>query len=132
MSKRGTGSFQITAWDEAPLGEDEDSPGMTQASVKQRYSGLIEGESRVAYLMMHRADETARFVGYEKIFGAVDGKRGSFTLEHRGSFEAGVAESAWTVVPGSATGELAGLTGEGVFRSGEHGRAEYEFTYALE
>lgn len=132
MSQQGMGSFQISAWDETPYGENEDSLGITQASVKQSYSGLIEGESTVAYLMLHRADETACFVGYEKVSGRVDGKRGSFMLEHRGSFESGVAESAWTVVSGSATGELAGLTGEGAFRSAEHGRAEYEFTYALE
>ena len=37
-------------------------------------------------------------------------------LEHSGTFEGGVAEASWSVVPGSGTGELRGLRGEGVLR----------------
>ncbi|NBC17248.1 MAG: DUF3224 domain-containing protein [Bacteroidetes bacterium] len=132
MEKNAQGTFQITSWDETPLPDCDEGLNLTRASVQQTYAGAIDGKGSVEYLMKHRTDETATFVGYERITGAIDGRQGSFLLEHRGTFEGGVAASEWAIVPGSGTDDLAGITGQGTFRSAEHGRAEYEFTYAFE
>jgi len=54
------------------------------------------------------------FVARERIEGALDGHEGTFVLEHRGSMSEGhpIALEA-TVVHGSGTGALTGITGSG-------------------
>jgi hypothetical protein len=105
--------FAISNWDEKPYSEGENLPKMTRASVTKTYTGDIDGEGHVEYIMMYRSDGTAAFVGLERIVARVAGKSGSFVLQRTGVFEDGQAKESYSVVPGSATGELVGLTGEG-------------------
>ena len=86
---------------------------LTRASVIKSFSGDIEGEGKVEYLMAYRADGTASFVGMERVVGRLAGRSGSFVLEHRGTFEGGTAKITWNVVPGSGTGDLRGIRGQG-------------------
>lgn len=81
------------------------------------FSGDIEGESTVEYLMIHRTDGSADFVGVERVVGRVGDRSGSFVLRHTGTFEDGSATASWTVVRGSGTGKLTGLRGDGGFAS---------------
>ena len=70
--------------------------------------------------MMYRSDGSATFVGLEQVVGHVAGKVGSFVLQRTGVFENGVAKESYFVIPGSGTGELRGLRGEGTSAVG-HG-----------
>lgn len=70
--------------------------------------------------MMYRSDGSAMFVGLERIVGQVAGKAGSFVLQRTGTFENGVAKESYSVIPGSGTGELRSLRGEGASAVG-HG-----------
>jgi hypothetical protein len=63
--------------------------------------------------MMYRSDGSATFVGLERVVGGIAGKIGSFVLQRTGVFEDGQAKESYSVIPGSGTGELAGLVGEG-------------------
>ena len=118
MKKCAKATFEIKSWDEEPYNEIEGAPKLTRAKVVKAYRGDIEGESTVEYLMMHRQDETASFVGLERVVGSLFGRSGSFVLQHEGTFEGGTAKIDWLVVPGSGTGELSGLRGEGSFAVG--------------
>ena len=73
---------------------------------------------------------TAAFVGLERVVGEVAGKAGSFVLKRTGVFENGTAKESYSVVPGSGTGELRGLRGEGASAVG-HGM-EHPFTLNYE
>ena len=112
--------FTIISWDEQPYGERPDLPKLTRAAVTKTFTGDIEGEGHVEYLMMYRSDRSATFVGLERVVGRVAGNAGSFVLQRTGVFEEGVAKESYVVVPGSATGELQGLRGEGTSAVG-HG-----------
>ena len=112
--------FTIQSWDEKPCSEEEGLPRLTRATVTKTFTGDIAGEGRVEYLMMYRSDGSATFVGLERVVGTVAGKAGSFVLERSGSFENGVAKESYSVVPGSGTGELGNLRGEGTSALG-HG-----------
>jgi Protein of unknown function (DUF3224) len=68
--------------------------------------------------MMYRTDGTASFVGLEQVTGSIGGRSGSFALQHSGTFEGGMAKVILSVVPGSGTGDLSGMTGEGGFNVG--------------
>ncbi len=116
MAERLTGIFKIEGWDESAYSEEEDGRKLTQASVKQSFSGDIEGEGSVEWLMCYRPDQTAEFVGLQRIDGRLGGRSGSFVLlQTDGSFDGTEAKGQLSVVPGSGTGELSGLRGQGQF-----------------
>ncbi len=117
MSKRATATFQVKSWDEKPYNEIDEGPKLTRASVTKSFRGDIEGEGTLEYLMIHRDDGSASFVGLERVVGRVGDRSGSFVLQHSGTFEGGTAKATWFVVPGSGTGDLRGLRGEGGFAS---------------
>jgi len=131
MRQNANAQFTIQSWDEKPYSEGPDQPKLTKAAVTKTYTGDIDGDAHVEYLMVYRGDGTASFVGLERFVGRLAGKTGSFVLQRTGVFEGGQAKESYTVVPGSATGQLQGLTGEGASSLG-HGK-EYPFTlsYAL-
>jgi hypothetical protein len=112
--------FTIKSWDEKPYSEGHDLPKLTRASVSKTFAGDITGDGHVEYLMMYRSDGSATFVGLERVVGQVAGKAGSFVLQRTGVFENGMAKESYFVVPGSGTGDLRGLRGEGTSAVG-HG-----------
>jgi hypothetical protein len=132
MSRRATGTFKIEGWDERPYAEIEGGRKLTQASVKQAFAGDVEGEGAVEWLMCYRPDQTADFVGLQRIVGTIGGRSGSFVLlQTEGTFDGRVARGRLSVVPGSGTGDMEGLRGSGEF-SAPHGgeptvRLEYDF-----
>ena len=114
---RANATFAVTNWDEKPYDEIDGGPKLTRAVVTKTFTGDIEAEASLEYLMVHRPDGTAAFVGIERVTGTLGGKSGSFVLEHRGTFEGGTAKGICRVVPGSGTGELEGLSGTGGFEA---------------
>ena len=109
-------TFEIAGWDETPFedGGDE-SAKLTEALVKKRYSGEIDGESTTKWLMSYAPDKSATYVGIEHIKGTVGGRRGGLVLMHDGEFRDGVATAVMRIVLG--TGDLVGATGVGNFRA---------------
>jgi hypothetical protein len=120
MKRVANSRFTINSWDEKPYSEGQDQPKLTRAAVTRTLSGDIAGEGHVEYLMMYRSDGSATFVGLERVIGQLAGKAGSFVLQRTGTFENGVASESYSVIPGSGTGELRGLRGEGTSAVG-HG-----------
>ena len=113
MKQIAKARFAIKSWDEKPYSEGPDLPKLTRASVSKTFTGDIEGEGQVEYLMMYRGDGSAGFVGMERVTGQIAGKSGSFVLQRTGVFEGGRARESYAVVPGSGTGKLHGLRGDG-------------------
>jgi hypothetical protein len=130
MRQSAGARFAIKSWDEKPYSEGENLPKLTRASVTKTYTGDIAGEGQVEYLMMYRSDGSATFVGLERVIGRIAGKTGSFVLQRTGIFEGGQAKESYSVIPGSATGELHGLRGDGTSAVG-HGM-EHPFTLNYE
>jgi hypothetical protein len=128
--KTANARFAIKSWDEKPYSEGQDRPKLTRASVTKTYTGDIEGEGEVEYLMMYRSDGSATFVGLERVVGRMDGKTGTFVLQRTGIFESGQAKESYFVIAGSASGELQGLRGDGSSAVG-HG-LEHPFTLSYE
>lgn len=130
MKQTANARFAITNWEENAYSEGDDLPKLTRAKVTKSFTGDIEGEGQVEYLMMYRSDGTAAFVGLERISGRIGDKSGTFVLRRTGVFEDGQAKESYSVIPGSATGNLRGLRGEGSSAVG-HGM-EHPFTLDYE
>jgi hypothetical protein len=131
MMKTANGRFAIKSWDEKPYSEGQGLPRLTRASVMKTFTGDIEGEGQVEYLMMYRSDKSAAFVGLERFVGRIGGQAGSFVLQRIGVFENGQAEESYSVIPGSATGELQGLRGEGRSAVGHGMEHPFSLSYDL-
>lgn len=104
--------WQETTWDGKPAA-DVPGPKTTVASDTATIAGEIEGEVADRWLMSYAADGTAQFVGLTHVTGIVAARTGTFVLQHAGRFDAEGLHSDFTVVPGSGTGELSGISGAG-------------------
>lgn len=126
-----SGTFEIAAWDEATLHESEAGAKLTRASVKQGFTGDIDGKGEVEWLMCYRPDGTAHFVGLQRVEGVFGEKQGAFVAETTGEFDGGTATGSWTVVAGSGEGGLAGIEGTGRFEAPHGSTAEFRLDYTI-
>jgi hypothetical protein len=69
-------------------------------------------------------------VAIERITGTLNGKRGTFVLQHNGIMTRGTPQLSCTVVPDSGTAELTGLSGTLAINIVD-GKHLYEFNYTL-
>ena len=132
MKIQATAKFQIAGWDEKTYEEIGDGAKLTQAKVTQTYEGAIKGTSSVEYLMSYAVDGSASFVGLERITGEIDGRSGTFVIQHVGAYSDGAARSSWSVVPGAGTGDLVNLRGDGGYGAGHTEPGEVSFSYNFE
>lgn len=107
--------FTLDTWDEVA---DEAAPdgGPTTARVilRKTYPGPVLAATASGHALTTQGPGGASYVAQERIVGNLEGRQGTFVLEHRASMGEGhttVMEA--TVVPGSGTGALAGITGSG-------------------
>ena len=131
MTNVANSRFAIKSWDEKPYSEGPDLPKLTRAAVTKTFTGDIAGEGRVEYLMMYRSDGSAAFVGLERVVGQVAGKAGSFVLHRTGVFENGIAKESYFVIPGSGTGDLTNMRGEGTSAVGHGSEHPFVLNYEL-
>jgi hypothetical protein len=130
-TSRATGTFTIKGWDEQPYAEAEGAPKLTHARVVTTYSGELDGEGTAGLLMAYDQADAA-YTGYERFTGSLGGRSGSFVIRLDGGFDNGVARTSWTVVEGTGTGDLTGLTGEGGYAANQGDpEVAYELRWAL-
>jgi hypothetical protein len=115
MGEQVEATFTIDSWEETTLEKFDGGRKITHASVRKSYQGAIQGHGVLEYVMAYNGDGSASFVGMERVVGRLEGRSGSFVLQHSGLFAGGVAKANLRVVPQSATGDLVGLRGRGKF-----------------
>ena len=125
------GVFEIKNWDEKTYEELPNGGKLTEAKVTQQFTGDITGDGSVIWLMAYPEPKTAQFVGIQRIVGTIDGKKGSFVAETTGSFDGTIAKWRCSIIAGSGTDDLAGITGEGTFQAPHGSKAEYTIEYEL-
>ena len=128
---RARSTFQVKSWDEQTSSEVDGHFKITHAKVAFTYTGDVEGEGAMQYLMLYREDQSAAVIGLERITGKLSGRSGSFVLSHRGGYANGVASGEFEVVDGSASGDLAGLRGHGTAVAQSDGNTEFTMEYEL-
>lgn len=127
--------YKIAGWDEKTFSEPG-SPGpghagkLTKASVRKTYTGDVEGEGVLEYLLSYKDDGSAEYMGYERVTGKVDGVPGSFVFRHNGTYAEDRMMQTSVIVEGSGTGELIGLSGRTEIIAGHD--KDYPFTLEYE
>jgi hypothetical protein len=64
----------------------------------------------------------------QHVTGTLEGRTGGFVMETTGDFDGTTAKGRWSIISGSGTGGLAGISGEGGFEA-PHGPTA---TYAID
>jgi hypothetical protein len=119
--------YEPSAYDE-PAG----GPVLTRIHVEESFSGDIDGEGVVEFLQAAGADGSASFVGIERVTSELGGRRGTFLLQDAGTVQGSIVSGDWFVIPGSGTGQLTGLRGEGGFRANLGEGAQVHLDYWFE
>jgi uncharacterized protein DUF3224 len=124
------GEFQVRGGGEDPLREAGDVR-VAHAHGEQAFSGAIDADGHIDWLMCYRADRTATFVGIQVLDGSIDGRRGTFLLTSIGDHDGKASTGRWEVVAGSGSGALAGIAGEGDWTAGPGPTGSYRLRYEL-
>ncbi|MCH9681868.1 MAG: DUF3224 domain-containing protein [Deltaproteobacteria bacterium] len=123
-------TFVLDAFEQADPYDEVDGVPLARAEIRKTFSGDIVGTGAVQMLSARSADGGAGYVALERITGTIGGRKGSFALLHIGTMSDGATWGRWPVVPGSGTGELAGLRGEGTIEI--HGDGTHAFHLDIE
>ncbi len=116
----GTVEFEVLSWDESWTGELEPGWVLARATVRKKLTGAVEGTS-VAEVSTTGQGTGRAYSALERVEGSIGGRTGSFLLQHGGAGDETGQEAFGHIVPGTGTGELAGLTGTAVFAHDEQG-----------
>ncbi len=131
MNRHATGTFEVSL---NPLDLNEVGEGETRGriSINKTFRGDLDATSIGEMLSaMTEIKGSAGYVAIERVVGTLQGRQGSFVLQHSGTMDRGTPSLSVTVVPDSGTGELAGLRGslKITIREGVHC---YGLDYSLE
>ena len=117
-------TLKIASWDESPTHEFPDGSKWTRAAVTlaEGTDGLADGTWDM--VMLNLADGTSHYATVMRLTGTLDGRPGSFALMGEGTFDGTTSSTTATIVPGSGTDGLVGITG-GIESVSTH--ADYPF-----
>jgi Protein of unknown function (DUF3224) len=130
MSTIAKGTFEVEMKPQSDA-DLQDGVSLGRMSLDKTFEGDLVATGRGEMLTaLTPIRGSAGYVAIERITGTLNGRNGSFVFQHAGSMDGGAQQLSITVVPGSGTGELLGISG--IFRleiaGGKH---FYEFEYAL-
>jgi hypothetical protein len=81
--------------------------------------------------MIAKSQGGGGYIGHDRITGQLGGKSGSFVFQHSGIMGPAGVSNTGTIVPGSGTGELEGITGDGTMLADDEGNHTLTLTYEL-
>lgn len=125
------GPFQVKVSPEAPY-ETVDGVSLSRVRVDKTFTGPLSATSVVNMLAVGGPDRgSGAYVATERIEGTLEGKRGTFVVMHQGVMGGGQQSLTIAIVPGSGTGELAGIAGHMTIEIQPGGAHFYELHVTL-
>ena len=126
-----TGPFEATLAPQ-PISDVAHDAGLARMSIAKQFHGALEARSTGEMLSSgNPASGSAGYVALEVVRGTLDGRSGSFVLQHSSTLARGKPQQSITVVPDSGTGALVGLDGRMVVDIAPGGAHSYRFEYTL-
>lgn len=105
------GTFEVQMHAEPPY-STEDGVSIGRVKVEKQFTGDLIGASEVHMLAARGPVATsAGYVAIERVSATLEGKTGTFVLQHSGTVDRGAGTLTVTVVPDTGTGGLTGLRG---------------------
>jgi hypothetical protein len=131
LDQHAAGPFEVKM---TPQAADDYADGATlgRMTLDKQFHGALEATSRGQMLTgMGGVKGSAGYVAIERVTGTLDGRQGSFILQHTGVMDRGAPRLTITVVPDSGTDGLEGLAGTMTIDVAAGGKHTYDFTYTL-
>ena len=97
--------------------------GLSSFTMEKHFQGSFEGSGRGEMIAgSNYQTEAAGYVAIKTLNGTLQGKHGSFALQHTATMKGKALNMTITVTPGSGTGELKGIDGSFVIaiKDGQH------------
>lgn len=111
MPRTIKGTFDVTLVPQ-DLAFTHERPGLGRLSIDKRFQGELEATSKGEMLSaMSGVKGSAGYVAMERVTGSLQGRKGTFVLQHSATMDRGAQSMSITVVPDSGTDELEGLQG---------------------
>jgi Protein of unknown function (DUF3224) len=131
MTRHARGTFEVKVIPQKPDNQQAESANLGRYSLDKQFHGDLEAASTGEMLgVTSEVKGSGAYVALERIRGTLQGRTGSFVLQHNGTMTAGVPQMTVTVAPGSGTGELTGISGTMTIKI-EAGKHFYEFDYQI-
>jgi len=125
------GTFEVKVTPQAMVHAAEEGPRLGRISLDKTYHGDLDATAVGEMLAGGTSEKTsAGYVAMEEVRGTLNGRRGSFLLQHSGTMTRGTPSLTVTVVPHSGTEELVGLSGSLTIII-ENKKHAYEFEFSL-
>ena len=128
--KHARGSFDVKVTPQPP-GDTPEGAAIGRMTRDKQFHGDLDAKSKGQMLSAGTAVEgSAGYVAMELVSGTLNGRTGTFVLQHSATMTRGAPQLSITVVPDSGTGQLTGLAGRMsiIIVDGKH---SYEFDYTL-
>lgn len=130
MTSRASGTFEVRLGPQELADKAADAT-LSRLSIDKQFHGDLEATGKGEMLAAGTAVKgSAGYVAIERVSGTLQGRSGTFILQHSGTMTRGAPQLAVTVVPDSGTGQLAGLAGKMTIRITD-GKHSYDFEYTL-
>ena len=130
VTTRVRGPFDVKLTPHATKGS-ADGPPLSRLSIDKRFHGHLDATSKGEMLSAGTAVKgSAGYVAIEFVTGKLDGRSGTFVLQHNGVMARGDGQLTITVVPDSGTDKLVGLAGTMSIEITD-GKHFYDFAYTL-
>lgn len=125
-----TGTFEVKLVPQAHE-ENVGDASVGRMSIAKQFFGELDANSKGQMLAL-RTDvkDSAGYVAMERVVGTLQGRTGSFALQHSGTMTRGEKQLSVTVVPDSGTDELTGISGTMEIEIVE-GKHLYTFEFAF-
>jgi hypothetical protein len=131
MTQHATGPFEVKLVPLDPAFKTEDN-SLGRMSIDKQFHGALEGTSKGEMLTAGTTTKgSAGYVAVERVSGTLNGRSGTFILQHTATMNRGVPQLSITVVPDSGTGQLTGITGSMNIIIAPDKKHSYDFTYTL-
>lgn len=126
------GSFDTADWTPQPPYEEGDGVSLAHVTLGKTFHGDLTGTSVVSMIMaLTPVADSRAYVAMERVVGTLEGRSGSFVLQHFAAGDRGEQSLRVSVVPDSGTGGLSGLRGEMDILIAPDGSHSYVFDYRL-
>ena len=128
---QASGTFEVNLQPLDAYAKGVEGVNLGRMSIDKTFHGDLEATSQGEMLSAMTAVEgSAGYVAIEQVRGQLQGKSGTFVLQHFGIVQQDDNSLILQVIPNSGTAELVTLSGEMTIdqRDGQH---YYTFTYSL-
>lgn len=111
MKKTIKGPFEVKSTPQ-PADDATEKIGAMRMIFEKKFSGELDATGVVSMLgIMNKELQSGAYVALEIVTGTLDGRAGTFCLQHNSKMTRGEQDQSISVVPDSGHGELKGLSG---------------------